>query len=96
MKTSIQTQKDSTGCQRRKRLTKNKAVPDQALIEENIKKAFLSINGIPSFTIKAKVIGNDLLLKGKVHSWDTHVAIANAAWNSQGVNILKDQIMICP
>lgn len=38
--------------------------------------------------------GNEVLLEGKVHSWDEKFAIENAAWSAPGVRAVKDQLTI--
>jgi osmotically-inducible protein OsmY len=38
----------------------------------------------------------EVLLEGKVHSWDEKAAVENAAWSAPGVKNVKDRLTIGP
>jgi len=39
---------------------------------------------------------DEVLLEGKVHSWDEKVAVENAAWSAPGVKNVRDRLTIGP
>jgi osmotically-inducible protein OsmY len=67
---------------------------DVKVIKDNITKALERRADIEASGIKVEVLGNKVVLKGKVHSWSERVEVGNAAWSAPGVVNVNDQIVI--
>ncbi len=65
-----------------------------AIIKENIRKALQRKATFDVDNIKIETIGDRVVLKGAVKSWDERKAIANAAWSAPGVASVDDEIVI--
>lgn len=65
-----------------------------AIIKENIRKALQRKATFEVDNIKIETIGDRVVLKGAVKSWDERKAIANAAWSAPGVASVDDEIVI--
>lgn len=65
-----------------------------ALVAENIRKALERRADLEAANIKIETIGNKVILRGTVHSWNERREAARAAWSSPGVSAVEDEIEI--
>ncbi|MGN8068869.1 BON domain-containing protein [Mucilaginibacter sp. 22184] len=68
--------------------------PDAILIKENIAKALQRRANLEATGIQIEIQGDQVILKGKVHSWNERTEAAYAAWAAPGVSTVDDQIVI--
>jgi osmotically-inducible protein OsmY len=64
------------------------------VIKENIAKALQRRANLEATGIQIEIQGDQVILKGKVHSWNERTEAAHAAWAAPGVSTVDDQIVI--
>ncbi|NHA03375.1 BON domain-containing protein [Mucilaginibacter sp. HC2] len=71
-----------------------KPQPDALLIKGDIAKALQRRAILEASGIQVEIRGGQVILKGRVHSWNERTEAAHAAWSAPGVSSVDDQILI--
>ncbi|SDP96968.1 Osmotically-inducible protein OsmY, contains BON domain [Mucilaginibacter sp. OK268] len=71
-----------------------KPQPDALLIKEGIAKALQRRANLEASGIQIEIRGDQVILKGRVHSWNERTEAAHVAWSAPGVSTVDDQIVI--
>lgn len=69
-------------------------VPGSKIVKNSIRKALSRIANIEADQIDIHTDGNDITLKGKVHSWFERAEVERAVWATPGVRSVLDELTI--
>jgi osmotically-inducible protein OsmY len=64
------------------------------LVRDSIRRALERNADVEASRIDIETNGNQVILKGKVHSWNERTIVENAAWSSPGVTAVQDDLLI--